>query len=163
MPLVLLSIAGMGILYSLLPDDMTKRVISADVLEICESRFMEFDLGVLKEADAVIKAAKEGFITTLEEGGTGHWLVRQLLMALEPDNKKLKFCNAWMIQNVKARYLVDVLLEGKVMPTPEKSGKDFIIPSGQKKMYPVLELKPHDTTKLYHCDESKACCTESWD
>ena len=44
MPLVTLSIAGMGILYSLLPDDMTKRVISADVLEICESRFMEFDL-----------------------------------------------------------------------------------------------------------------------
>ena len=36
MPLVTLSIAGMGILYSLLPDDMTARVIPAEVLEICE-------------------------------------------------------------------------------------------------------------------------------
>ena len=37
MPLVCLSIAGMGILYSLLPDDMTARVIPAEVLEIYES------------------------------------------------------------------------------------------------------------------------------
>jgi len=86
MPLVTLSIAGMGILYSLLPDDMTKRVIKAGVCEICESPHMEFELGVLPEADAVIKAAKKGFATTLEEGGTGHWFVRQLLMALDPDN-----------------------------------------------------------------------------
>ena len=44
MPLVLLSIAGMGILYSLLPDDMTARVIPAEVLEIYESPRMEFEL-----------------------------------------------------------------------------------------------------------------------
>ena len=68
MPLVLLSIAGMGILYSLLPDDMTKRVIKAGVCEICEPPHMEFELGVLPEADAVIKAANEGFIKALEEG-----------------------------------------------------------------------------------------------
>ena len=86
MPLVLLSIAGMGILYSLLPDDMTKRVIPAEVLEIYESPRMEFELGELKEADAVIKAANEGFIKALEEGGTRHWFVRQLLMALDPAN-----------------------------------------------------------------------------
>ena len=86
MPLVSLSIAGMGVCYSLIPDDMIKRVIPADVLKICESPHMEFELGKLKEADAVIKAAKEGLATTLEEGGTGHWFVRQLLMALDPDN-----------------------------------------------------------------------------
>ena len=166
MPLVTLSIAGMGILYSLLPDDMMKRVIPAEVLEICESPRMEFDLGKLKEADAEIKAAKEGLATTLEEGGTGHWFVRQLLMALDADNGGLTFCNNWMIQNAKARYLVDVMLEGKVMPTLEKSAKDFIVPADLLDTpfaYPKLELAPHDTTKLYHCDEGKTCCTDSWD
>ena len=33
MPLVSLSIAGMGVCYSLLPDDMTKRVIPAECLK----------------------------------------------------------------------------------------------------------------------------------
>ena len=163
MPLVLLSIAGMGILYSLLPDDMTKRVIPAEVLEIYESPRMEFELGELKEADAVIKAANEGFTTALEEGGTRHWFVRQLLMALDPANEKLTFWNNWHIQEAKGRYLVDVPLEGKVVPTPEKSGKDFVLPSDFRETYPVLALEFHNADKLYHCVESKASCTDSWD
>jgi len=152
----------MGILYSLLPDDMTARVIPAEVLEIYESPRMGFELGELKEADAVIKAANEGFIKALEEGGTRHWFVRQLLMALDPANKNLMFWNNWHIQEAKGRYLVDVLLEDKVVPTPEKSGKDFVLPSDFQETYPVLALELHNTTKLYHCVESKASCTDSW-
>ena len=48
------------------------------------------------------------------------------------------------------------------MPTPEKSGKDFMLPSDFLETYPVLALELHDTTKKYHCDESKACCTNTW-
>ena len=93
MPLVCLSAAGMGVCYSLLSDEMTARVIPAGVPQIYSSKKVEIELGELKEADAVIQAAKEGFIKTLEEGGTGHWFVRQLLMALDPDNEGLTFCN----------------------------------------------------------------------
>ena len=141
-PLVCCSISGMGVCYSLLSDEMTARVIPAGVPQIYSSKKVEIELGELKEADAVIQAAKEGFIKACEEGGTRHWFVRQLLMALDPINEKLTFCNTWMIQNVKARYLVDVMLEGKVMVTLEKSGKDFIVPSGQRRTYPALALKP---------------------
>ena len=91
----------------------------------------------------MIKAAKEGFIKACEEGGTRHWFTRQLLMALDPINGGLTFCNAWMIQNAKARYLIDVMLEDKVMATLEKSGKDLIVPSGTGP-WDALELTPHD-------------------
>ncbi len=163
MPLVCLSVAGMGVCYSLLPDKMIARVIPAAVPKIYSSRHVEIELGELKEADVVIQAAKEGFITACEEGGTRHWFVRQLLMALDPDNKGLTFCNAWMIQNAKARYLIDVLMKGKVLATLEKSGKDVIVPSGQKRKYSVLALKPHDTEENYHCDEIKMTCVDCWD
>ena len=45
MPLVCCSIAGMGVCYSYIPDEMIARVIPAEVLEICESPRMEFELG----------------------------------------------------------------------------------------------------------------------
>ena len=162
MPLVCCSIAGMGVCYSYIPDEMIARVIPAGVPQIYSSKDVEIELGELKEADAVIKAAKEGFIKACEEGGTRHWFTRQLLMALDPDNKKLTFCNAWMIQNVKARYLIDVMLEGKVMATVEKSGKDVIVPSGTGP-WDALALKPHDEDQEYYCDELKTSTTHFWD
>jgi hypothetical protein len=51
------------------------------------------DLGLLQNASAVIKAAKEGWNATLKKGGTDHWFVRQLIMACQPCNAKLTFCN----------------------------------------------------------------------
>ena len=92
--------------------------------------------GERKDADAVIKAAKEGFVTACSEGGTRHWFtVGQLLMALDPANEGLTFCNAWMIQNAKACYFDRLLVEGKVMATLEKSAKDLIVPSGTGIVY----------------------------
>ena len=142
MPLVCCSIAGMGVCYSYIPDEMIARVIPADVPQIYSSKDVEIELGELKQADAVIKAAKEGFTKACEEGGTRHWFTRQLLMALDPANEGLTFCNAWMIQNAKARYLIDVMLEDKVMATLEKSGKDLIVPRGTGP-WDALELTPH--------------------
>ena len=142
MPLVCCSIAGMGVSYSYIPDEMIARVIPASVPQIYSSKDVEIELGELKQDDAVIKAAKEGFIKACEEGGTRHWFTRQLLMALDPINEGLTFCNAWMIQNAKARYLIDCWLEGKVMATLEKSGKDLIVPSGTGP-WDALELTPH--------------------
>ena len=162
MPLVCCSIAGMGVCYSYIPDEMIARVIPAAVPQIYSSKKVEIELGELKEADAVIQAAKEGFTKACEEGGTRHWFTRQLLMALDPDNGGLKFCNAWMIQNAKARYLIDVMMKGKVMNTKEKSAKDVIVPSGQRRTYSALALKPHDERKNYHCDEIKMTCVDYW-
>ena len=154
MPLVCCSIAGMGVCYSYIPDEMIARVIPAGVPQIYSSKDVEIELGELKEADAVIQAAKEGFIKACEEGGTRHWFTRQLLMALDPDNGGLTFCNAWMIQNAKARYLIDCWLEGKVMATLEKSAKDLIVPPGTGP-WDALALKPHDEDEEYRCDELK--------
>ena len=161
MPLVCCSIAGMGVCYSYIPDEMIARVIPADVPQIYSSKDVEIELGELKEADAVIKAAKEGFIKACEEGGTRHWFTRQLLMALDPANEGLTFCNTWMIQNAKARYLIDVMLEDKVMATLEKAGKDLIVPRGTGP-WDALALKPHDEDQEYYCDELKASSTHTW-
>ncbi len=162
MPLVCCSIAGMGVCYSYIPDEMIARVIPAGVPQIYSSKDVEIELGELKEADAVIKAAKEGFIKACEEGGTRHWFTRQLLMALDPINEGLTFCNAWMIQNAKARYLIDCWLEGKVMATLEKSAKDLIVPPGTGP-WDALALKPHDEDEEYRCDELKTSSTHTWD
>ena len=161
MPLVCCSIAGMGVCYSYIPDEMIARVIPAEVPQIYSSKDVEIELGELKEADAVILAAKEGFIKACEEGGTRHWFTRQLLMALDPINGGLTFCNAWMIQNAKARYLIDVMLEDKVMATLEKSGKDLIVPSGTGP-WDALELTPHDEDQEYYCDELKTSSMHYW-
>ena len=158
MPLVCCSIAGMGVCYSYIPDEMIARVIPADVPQIYSSKDVEIELGELKEADAVIQAAKKGFIKACEEGGTRHWFTRQLLMALDPINEGLTFCNAWMIQNAKARYLIDCWLEGRVMATLEKSAKDLIVPDGQGP-FDALELTPHDEDEEYRCDELKTSST----
>ena len=162
MPLVCCSIAGMGVCYSYIPDEMIARVIPASVPQIYSSKDVEIELGELKQADAVIKAAKEGFIKACEEGGTRHWFTRQLLMALDPANEGLTFCNAWMIQNAKARYLIDVMLEDKVMATLEKSGKDLIVPRGTGP-WDALALKPHDEDQEYYCEELKTSTTHFWD
>jgi hypothetical protein len=89
MPLVCLSIAGMGVLYSLLTDEMTSRIIPAATNELYNSDTVQIELGLLPWADVVIQMAKQGFQAALEEGGTRHWFVRQLLMALEPINRGL--------------------------------------------------------------------------
>ncbi len=141
-PLVSCQHPDMGVLYSVLPEDMYKKLPSLDEIH-CNSH-KTIDLGELKNAEAVIKAAKEGFNAALKTGGTDHWFVRQLIMACQPCNAKLTFCNAWMIENVKSRFILDDILEGKAMATLEKAGMDMVALAQQLESYAELKLKPHD-------------------
>ena len=123
-PLVSCQHPDMGVLYSVLPEAMYKKLPSLD--EIHCNTHKTIDLGELKNAEAVIKAAKEGFNATLKKGGTDHWFVRQLIMACQPCNRGLTFCNPWMITNVQSRFIIDCILEGKAMATLEKAGLDMV-------------------------------------
>ena len=129
MPLVLLSIAGMGILYSLLPDDMTARVIPAEVLEIYESPRMEFELGELKEADAVIKAANEGFIMTGRLKMTSYLRkLEPLADALEHSRTKLAEKEAMQEQKLANRKVV----KNPGVPKPD-DWKPYVPPAPKEK------------------------------
>ena len=72
-PLVSCQHPDMGVLYSVLPEAMYKKLPSLD--EIHCNTHKTIDLGELKNAEAVIKAAKEGFNAALKEGGTHHSLL----------------------------------------------------------------------------------------
>ena len=119
-------------------------------------------MGELKNAEAVIKAAKEGFNAALKEGGTHHWFIRQLLMACQPVNKKLTFCNSWMIENVKSRFIIDNILEDKAMATLEKAGSDMVARKEILEAYVPLKLKPHDKQKILARAQLKASVTDHY-
>ena len=127
--MVLLSIAGMGILYSLLPDDMTARVIPAEVLEIYESPRMEFELGELKEADAVIKAANEGFIMT------GRLKMTSYLRKLEPLADALEHSRTTLAEKEAAQE--EKLANRKVVKHPDvpkpDDWKPYVPPAPKEK------------------------------
>ena len=129
-PLVSCQHPDMGVLYSVLPEAMYKKLPSLD--EIHCNTHKTIDLGELENAEAVIKAAKEGFNAALKEGGTHHWFIRQLIMACQPINDGLTFCNPWMIENVKSRFIIDVLLDDKAMATLEKAGLDIVALGGRR-------------------------------
>jgi len=129
-PLVSCSYADMGILYSVLPEAMYNKLPSLHEIH-CNSNKV-IDMGELKNATAVIKAAKKGFNAALKEGGTHHWFIRQLIMACQPINDGLTFCNPWMIENVKSRFIIDVLLDDKAMATLEKAGLDIVALGGRR-------------------------------
>jgi len=139
---------------------MYKKLPSLDEIH-CNSQ-KTIDLGELKNAEAVIKAAKEGFNATLKKGGTDHWFVRQLIMACQPCNAKLTFCNAWMIENVKSRFILDDILEGKAMATLEKAGMDMVALAQQLESYAELKLKPHDKRKILAKAQLKASATDHY-
>lgn len=160
-PLVSCQHPDMGVLYSVLPEAMYNKLPSLD--EIHCNTHKTIDLGELENAEAVIKAAKEGFNAALKTGGTDHWFIRQLIMACQPLNKKLTFCNPWMIENVKSRFIIDKLLEEKAMATLEKAGLDMVALAEILEAYVPLQLKPHDKRKILAKAQLKASSTDYYD
>ena len=152
-PLVSCQHPNMGVLYSVLPKAMYEKLPSLDEIH-CNSH-KTIDLGELKNAEAVIKAAKEGFNAALKEGGTHHWFIRQLLMACQPVNKKLREPHPHHgerdvnYQRIP-RYPDEVYVKGKrVYYLKDKSG-GFYQQQTDGKWSPMRN--PEKTNCFYWCD-----------